>query len=203
MHNEKNKFAGRVVDLKRMHAPENKIENTPIKKEKGGFFAFKLFRKKEKMHHVDFLKHYKNLEKKEEFIEQEILKEYINDDADTEEKKQNAMLDFYNFANPVDVDKGLTEEETKQLDASKRKLVLLIQQYEAGFFCEGFHCNETTFIRPTNKITGEETDKFNSVREKAKIKEFLDSSGVTDVLAVTKEEIVEALAAGIKNEEVK
>jgi hypothetical protein len=113
------------------------------------------------------------------------------------------MLDFYNFANPVDVDKGLTEEETKQLDASKRKLVLLIQQYEAGFFCEGFHCNETTFIRPTNKITGEETDKFNSVREKAKIKEFLDSSGVTDVLAVTKEEIVEALAAGIKNEEVK
>jgi hypothetical protein len=101
MHNEKNKFAGRVVDLKRMHAPENKIENTPVKKEKGGFFAFKLFRKKEKIHHVDFLKHYKNLEKKEEFIEQEILKEYINDDADTEEKKQNVMLDFYNFITRV------------------------------------------------------------------------------------------------------
>ncbi|MDD4901898.1 MAG: DUF4012 domain-containing protein [Patescibacteria group bacterium] len=89
--------AGRVVDLKKMREPENKAEITLAQKTKGGFFVFRLnfFGKKEKTHHVDFLRHYKKLEKKEDFIEREIVKEYL--DEDDEEKKQNVLVSFFNF----------------------------------------------------------------------------------------------------------
>jgi len=93
--------AGRVVDLKRMREPENKVENTPIKKEKGGFFVFRFsfFRKPDKGHRVDFLKHYKHLEKKEDFVEEEILKEYLEEGD--ENKKQNILVSFFNFITRV------------------------------------------------------------------------------------------------------
>jgi hypothetical protein len=88
----KKKGAGRVVDLKKMAEKESKPEIKPEKKSKGDFFVF---RKKEKKHHVDFLKHYKNLEKEEEFIEREIMKEFLDEDG--EEKKQNILTSFFNF----------------------------------------------------------------------------------------------------------
>lgn len=84
-----------MVDLKKINQPEKRIENAPLPKEKGGFFAFNLFRKREKKHRVDFLKHYKNLEKKEDFVEMEILKEYLEEDE--EEKKENILVSFFNF----------------------------------------------------------------------------------------------------------
>jgi hypothetical protein len=88
--------AGRVVDLRRSDDSERKIESLPAPRAKGGFF---IFRKKEKGHRVDFLRHYKNLEKKEEFIEQEIVREYLGDEE--EEKKQNVLVSFFNFITRV------------------------------------------------------------------------------------------------------
>ncbi|MDD5527980.1 MAG: DUF4012 domain-containing protein [Patescibacteria group bacterium] len=94
-----NNNSGQVVDLKKMREPESKAEIAPAKKAKGEFFAFNLFRKREKTHRVDFYRHYKNLEKKEDFVEREILKEYLNDDE--EEKKQNILVSFFNFITRV------------------------------------------------------------------------------------------------------
>jgi hypothetical protein len=98
-HNLKNSFqAGRVVDLKRMSAGAEKDKNTPDREEKCGF-SISRFKKTNKKHCVDFLRHYKNQEKKEAFIEQEMLKEYLEESD--EKKKMNALQDFIGFFSRV------------------------------------------------------------------------------------------------------
>ncbi|HTX86957.1 MAG TPA: DUF4012 domain-containing protein [Candidatus Nanoarchaeia archaeon] len=114
----KNNEAGRVIDLKKIREPENKAEIAPEPKAKGGFFWFRQnlpqgdsddgkhgrirsarFCRDQKTQHVDFLKHYRNLEKKEEFVEREIMKEYL--DENEEEKKENILVSFFNFITRV------------------------------------------------------------------------------------------------------